>query len=180
MNNKTKYKRKNAGFTLVELITVISIVSIIVVIASGPLSSIFRARKKAVTTEISAMISQCKINALSGMANEFQLTYSAEDDAYICSLVYTNGENEGKAYKTQKIGSGKNNITVNDSISLLSDTLTIAFSGKTGAVTKFQCSSNDLSDNKTNKITVDSSATHSITLYMLTGKQESTGGIQSE
>lgn len=167
---KNKIKRTKPGFTLVELLIVMAIISVMVVIVIGPLSSIYRARSKAVSNELSSLISQCKMEALSGRSNRLEVSFDDESDSFLCNLIYTGGENDGTVFKTEHIGNSNNDILLDNQYSLKENKLVISFSNNTGAVTTLTCGGKDLSGSSTANISVDSNQKYTITIYMLTGK----------
>ena len=193
MNNINKNRR---GFTLLELIVVIAIIGVMVGMTAGPIASLYKARAKAVSTEMSAMISQSKINALSGISNRLEISFDEDENAYRMDLYYTdvhgdrkkNGDVELAPYETELVGSNRNDVTINGDTINIKDysALIIAFSGQTGKVTKFSLDNftfdsdgnldndnvaNDLTSNSSNTIRISLSNSYSITLYRLTGEQ---------
>lgn len=172
MKNKIKKCRSNAGFSLVELLTVMAILAILIIVSTGPLASIYHARAKAVATELNALITECKINNLSGMDSRLEVVFDEDEKAYKCSFIYNGKQKNGVEYKTEYIGSERSELTVNETYSLKTDKLIIAFSNKTGAVTQFKCGSADLTSRSTNTINITSNRSYDIVVYKLTGKQD--------
>lgn len=171
MRNKIKI-RHSGGFSLVEMIAVISIIGIIVIISAGPLASIYKARAKAVSTELNALITQCKLNTLSGKSSRLEVEFDEDENRYKCELIYTDKSRNNEIYKTEYIGSKQSEIKVNNSKSLKSNKMIIGFSPSTGKVNFFKCGDENLLLNDENKITVQSAQTYEIVLYMLTGKSD--------
>lgn len=158
------------GFTLVELVVTIAIMSIIVVIVGGSLSTAYKARSKSVSGRISSLISQCKINSLSGIESTLEVSYDSAQKKYICTLTKTG---ETAPYKTEEIGNSRVSVTVGNGNSKISESsLKITFSKSTGAVQSITQGSVDLTGNAFNTISVSSSKTYVIKLYTRTGEQE--------
>lgn len=140
--NRIKALRKShgkdsAGFTLFELLIVMSIISVVVTLAGMSLSAVYHARAKSAAETVSAMISQCKVNNLSGKDTELELHYDSDNDFYVCELVDASEEAKSKdrdmrtVYKTEIFGNERLALTVNDA----------PVSGDSGVVIKFSTSS---------------------------------------
>ena len=105
-----KIKNNNKGFSLIELVVVMALVIVLTTIASMPLVNIYKARAKSAAETVNSMMSQSKINALSGTENEMWLYYDNDAKHYVCLLRYTNGDTMGEIYKTETFGNA--NLTI--------------------------------------------------------------------
>lgn len=163
--------RNNKGFTLVELVVTITILSVLVVIVGGTLATVYKARAKSASNRIASIMSQCKINSLSGIDSTMELKYNSEKKTYICTLTKTG---ETVPYKTEEIGNSHVNIFVksNNNINISDKSLKIRFSKNTGAVESITQGETPLKGLSSNKIAVVSSKTYEITLYTRTGEIE--------
>ena len=122
--------KNNRGFTLIELIVVIAVMSIIAGVSSSVISSVSKQELKNFVNSYDAMLSECKIETLSGMKNP-SLSIVVEDGEYR-AVLYENGvvvkkEYLGEDYLTCKFytSDGTENT----------GTLTIRYDRTTGTMT---------------------------------------------
>lgn len=88
--------KNNQGFTLVELIVVIAIMSIIAGVSSNVMSSVSNQELKDFVNSYDAMLSECKVETLSGMPSP-SLKIVVEDGEYR-AVLYKNGTEVKKQY----------------------------------------------------------------------------------
>ncbi len=159
--------KNNKGFTLVELLIVIALMGALVVVCVGPLASVYKARAKSAANEIGAMLSESKIDSLSGKTNEFHLTF--DGSTFICSLIQ-----EGSELKSENIGNKKTSIDVEGS-SLNSDAdkeLVIKFNNQSGKVESAEYDGNNLLGDHKVEINVEYGSLYRVTIYEVTGEIE--------
>lgn len=162
---KNKFNNKS-GFTMVELLVVITLLGALVVVSIGPLQSVYKARAKSAASEISAMLSESKIDSLSGKTNEFHLKFDGNN--FICTLV----DNNGTVIKEESIANKKTNIVV-DGTSLNDNSdkeLVVAFSNQTGAVIGATLSGEDVLDDKKIVFDIAYISQYQVTVYKITGE----------
>ncbi len=117
-------KNNNKGFSLIELVVVIAILAIAGGLTYNSLSTIYGARSKKAAETVSAVMSQSKVNAMSGRKNVMTITFkegkepnSGETkEGYFCELYYinANGKVSDEAYETQVVGNDTLRISVRD------------------------------------------------------------------
>ena len=111
---------RNKGFTLVELIVVVAIMAISVAIVSMSISAVSSYRAKKCANEINALLSECKVNAMSrGDGESLTLWYKdgsvygqltgkeAEELGSGVTLSYTKDSDAEDAEPTADIGEAK-------------------------------------------------------------------------
>ena len=76
-------KKRNGGFTLVELMVVLSIFTLLLVIIVPSLNSILGFRVQKATNSIGAALNQTKIEASSRLVGAMKLEYRSNDGYYI-------------------------------------------------------------------------------------------------
>ncbi len=167
-------KRNNHGFTLIEMIVVTAMVVVIAGIAGAGISSAFGARSSRAAKTVDGMISQSKINALSGRRNCMVLSYSEDDKCFKCALYeIENGVIADKPYEEEDVGNAQLEIKAGE-ISLKSSPLNLEFNMDTGAVKSLSAGSVTLLDSSTPQSTVNLNFNfytgHVITIYRSTGE----------
>ena len=170
-----RLKKNNKGFSFVELVVVIALIGVAVSLAGGALSTIYHARSKRAAETLDAVISQCKIDAMSNL--DCELRIELDDDNYYVRLYSFATDDEGNTneviYKSERLASDRLNIFVGSETEPISDNpLIIRFNRSTGAIQKAQYG--DTSDifgaSVTTVITLSSVGTHTVTLYKNTGE----------
>lgn len=155
-------KNNNKGFSLIELVVVIAILAIAVGLSYNSFSTVFGARSKKAAETVTALMSQSKVNAMSGKKNVMRISFKKGKDpnsgetkeGYFCELYYINskGEVADEPYETQVVGNDSLRISVKDprdsnvvytliepeegSTATQVDKIEIEFSLDTGAVKK--------------------------------------------
>lgn len=110
-------KKRNGGFTLVELMVVLSIFTLLLVIIVPSLNSILGFRVQKATNSIGAALNQTKIEASSRLVGAMKLEYRSNDGYYISYIldrgkVEVNGEDIIKVDQNEKkIASAKTIIS---------------------------------------------------------------------
>ncbi len=171
MKLKSYLKDNKSGFSLIELLVVVALMIIIATVSGSALVNVNKTNAKSCATKLSSMLSQSKINSLSGIDNI--LTLSFDGEYYVCSLTK---DGESEAYKTENIGIDKLEISIDD-YSIKTGILTVRFDKQTGALTEFKYGENGFnaaSGTKNNNyvINVTSDKTYKIDISSLTGNQE--------
>ena len=174
--------KNNKGFSLVELLVVVVILGTAVSLVTGAFVSIYNARSKKATETLDAVISQAKVDAMSGRDCRAVLSYSDGSDDYdegyyvtLVSRVDSDGNGTVDAiseYKRENLGNDRLSFIINgnNSYDVKNDSFAIAFNGTTGAVSYAKYGSTSVKTGKTLTITVASTSTHVITVYNDTGE----------
>ena len=144
-------------------------------ISAGPIFNVYKARARAAATEVGELISQCKINNLSGMPNELELRYDDTEEVYRCELYHLDKDGNRESsepYKSEKIGNSRLEIFIDsDENSIKSHPMTVRFNTKTGAVKELKYNGLDIKDFSHNIISFASNNVFISTLYSKTGEQ---------
>ena len=173
MKLKSYLKDNKSGFSLIELLIVVALMIIIATVSGSALVNVNKTRAKSCATKLSSMLSQCKINSLSGIENTLTLSFNNDKKCYECSLTK---DGESEAYKTENIGTDKLEINIDD-YSIKTGKLSVRFDKQTGALSEFKYGEsgfNATSGTKANNyvINVTSDKTYEIDISALTGNQE--------
>ena len=133
--------RKNTkGISYVELVIVMGILAALIGISSISFSAAWRARASKAANSVDAMLSQSKINALSGEDNYLKILYREKDTSrdvnesgYYAEL-YRVGSST--PYKSENIGSGRLRILFGEGKTDIEQNkaVLIKFNSKNGAV----------------------------------------------
>ena len=97
-----KLKENRRGFSLVELIVVMAIMAALVLAVTMSLSVVSNLRARSAARRLDAMLSQCKIENLSGHKTELKLWYDSADNVYRADLI-----RDGSSVKEEELGSGR-------------------------------------------------------------------------
>lgn len=99
--------KNNKGFTLVELVVVIALMSIIAGVSSYTLSSVTNQELKDFANNYDSMLSQCQIETMSGMQNpvlELKLHNDGEYKATLYRTIIVDGNPRREVVKSQYLG----------------------------------------------------------------------------
>ncbi|MBQ6265917.1 MAG: prepilin-type N-terminal cleavage/methylation domain-containing protein [Clostridia bacterium] len=161
-------RNNNKGFSLVELLVVIAIMAVAVSLVSYSFVSVYRARSKRAAETLDAVISQCKIDSMSGL--DCALEVALDDGNYYVNLYRIDESGNMNLYKTEKLASDRLSITA-DSDSIEDDPLIIRFNSSDGSISSAVIGTTDyLESASTLMLTLSSTGTHTITLYKNTGE----------
>lgn len=166
---KIKAVRNDRGFTLVELIAVVAIVGVLAVSSALSLNAVFSMRAKRAAKTVDALLSQCRIDNLSGIDSTLCIRYDAAEDTCTAELARTD-EGTQTVYKTEPLGERISvTFTVNGTAVTAADGImpSVTFSMETGAVTSFAGAADGWSQAQ---IAVSGAKTYTITLFRLTGE----------
>ena len=131
-------KKNNRGFSYVELIIVLGMLTALVTVVAGGMSVAWGARASKAANSVDSLLSQCKVNALSGEDNYIQIIYAEKDsaerytaDGYYAEL-YRDGSSE--PYKSDNIANNRIHISFQDEEIGTENAIQIKFNQETGAV----------------------------------------------
>ena len=88
--------KNNRGFTLIELIAIIAVMAIIAGVSTGVMSNVSHREMKNFLHAYDAMLSECKVETLSGMKNP-SLKLIFDDEEYK-AVLYENGTQVKEEY----------------------------------------------------------------------------------
>ena len=175
--------KNNRGFTLIELMVVVAIVSILVGAMTYSINSVSSTRAKKFASDLNAMISQCRVDTMSGAPSPTYLKISQKDNS--TGDVYAALYEDGTVKAEQKLGgSGISCSFITDSIAAQSYSISgnnstalyLAFDRATGAFSKLtdvkssDSALNVASGNYCTSITIASGGgSYTITLVPKTG-----------
>lgn len=178
--------KNNKGFSLIELLVVVLILSVSVTIISASISTIFTLNPRKTANQLDSLISKCKISALARAGNvSLEISKTAEG---VIATYY-----EGSAAGEEQI-IGKSSVLVSytDSASnttelTATDKLYISFDRTTGGFTELHTAfirtggspgdaDEPAEDVYCEKISVSGGKTYTITLVPSTGKHFITAG----
>jgi len=177
LNNNKVLLGNNKGLSLVELVVTVAIIVALVSVIIASISVIYKARAKTVVEKTGSIISQCKINSLSGIDNEFTLKYDTAKKHYVCTLAKKDGfGGYTSVYKEEVIGNSRVDVSVDGRSIKEGTVLKIRFSNNNGKVEEINAVTGEgaesLLTNSSNNITVTSGRIYNLTLYTLTGEHE--------
>ena len=173
------HEKNNKGFSLVELLAVVAIITVAVSLAGGAMFSVYSARSKKAAETLDAMISQSKIDAMSGL--DCVLAIELDDGDCYARLYRADDDDDSDIedmvmYKSEKLASDRLNITVGSETDPISDDpFVLMFDSSTGRISKAEYGGTDVfGTGATTTITLSSTGSHVITLYKNTGVKRHT------
>lgn len=133
--------KDNRGFTFIELIVVMCIISILVGTMTYSINSVSPMRAKKFTSDLSALISQCRVNTMSGAPAPTYLELSQDDKGEYYGTLYEGGTDAAHIKAQQKLGGGDISCSfstgASDSYTIsAAQPLRLAFDRTTGASVK--------------------------------------------
>ncbi len=176
--------RKNTkGISYVELVIVMGILAALIGISSISFSAAWRARASKAANSVDALLSQSKVNALSGDDNYMQVVFHGKDTAkgYTESGYYAELFKTGSSspYKSDLIGNSRLQIRFGDDDIAQDKAIRIKFNQKTGAVEyagAVIASSSDVPTSAADKTQIyfHFGNTYCVSLWKLTGEHNIT------
>ena len=146
--------KNNRGFTLIELMVVVAIVSILVGAMTYSINSVSSTRAKKFASDLNAMISQCRVDTMSGAPSPTYLEISQDENGDYYGTLYEGGAEKAK----QKLGGSGISCkfsTAVDGSSLVdvknAQSISLGFDRSTGAFVKLS----DVCEGKNSGITGD-------------------------
>ena len=92
--------KNNKGFTLLELLVVIAIIGILLGAMTYSINSVSITRAKKFASDLNAMISQCRVDTMSGAPSPTYLEISQDENGDYYGTLYEGGAEKAK----QKLG----------------------------------------------------------------------------
>jgi len=132
--DKGTYKKKNQGFTLIELIVVIAVIAIVASISTYSFNNVTIHRVRAFANDCDALLAQCKIETMSGVADA-SFTIEKDGDKWVAVLNKNGGTIERPASKSKKFTCTAEIVnTRNETETISLDKITLSFDRATGQI----------------------------------------------
>lgn len=187
MQKLKKFADNKKGFTLIEVFVVVAMMVALTTLGGSGFVALSHARASKVANSLDVLMSQSKVNALSGRDNILTVFYNETEDTdkgYKAKTYYGILEDTDGIYEVAELGNrlvtinfkntkGTKNVTAKDNIK-------IVFDQKTGAVNEcrmIDASNNSIlvdTDNKT-EFYIQSGSTYMIELFKITGEHRVQG-----
>jgi prepilin-type N-terminal cleavage/methylation domain-containing protein len=168
-------KKCNGGYTLVELIVVVAIIGILATVALLSVSSLNSTDAKRCSAELSAMLGECRVDAMS-RAGDYYLALSVDEDGKLSGAIYRMGDEQ--PLKTQTFNSRRLSAAwhlAGQTAQTLStgQSVYIAFDRATGGVRNFSADVHGTLDTATQCLiaVTGGTRTYHITIDTLTGSR---------
>lgn len=183
MQKIKNFAKNKKGFTLMEVLVVVFMMVALTTLGGSGFVALSHARASKVANSFDVLMSQSKVNALSGRTNTLRVFFNEDEDrdnglkarTYYGTLTDSNG-----IYETAELGNRLVNITYDNKNVTENINIVIEFNQKTGAVEKCQMVNSDddsvLVDTQNKSIFyVSSGSTYTIELFKITGEHRVQG-----
>lgn len=98
--------KNNKGFTLLELLVVIAIIGILLGAMTYSVNSVSGTRAKKFASDLSALVSQCRIDTMSGAPTPTYLKLYQADNGDYYGVLYEGGSTDTYIKASRKLGGG--------------------------------------------------------------------------
>ncbi len=187
MQKLNKFADNKKGFTLIEVFVVVAMMVALTTLGGSGFVALSHARASKVANSLDVLLSQSKVNALSGRDNTLTVFYNETEDkdkGYKAKTYYGTLTDTDGVYEVAELGNrlvtinfkntkGTKNVSAKDNIR-------ISFDQKTGAVS--ECRMIDTSDNAVlvdtdnkTEFYIQSGSTYMVELFKITGEHRVQG-----
>lgn len=185
-NNTITSNKK--GFTLIEVLVVVAMIVALTALGGSGFAALSHARANKVVKSIDTLLSQSKVNALSGKENTLEIFYNENEDrdnGYKSKTYYgVLKDRNGNIYETEELGNSLVTINCSNGGDVGKNACIKAkFNTKTGKI-EYCCVKNPNASvsaeeisNTPNKITIYASfgSTYAVEIFKLTGEHHVVG-----